>query len=134
MQKILLFSSLLLSTLLFFLHKLAGAYSLYFMLPWFDSMMHFLGGLALGALFLWFSLFLKRYVRLLSAVPTNLLVLCFVLLIGVGWELFEYIYDITYPVFTTYGFDTAKDLVVDIFGAWLVVWLYAHYAPTTITT
>lgn len=89
---------------------LAVAYLLYWHLWWLDIPMHFAGGMWAGLCGAW--ILVRR------GQPFSLLwCLIFALLVGVGWEIFEYIEGITYPRHFGYSFDTAKDLVMDLLGA-----------------
>ena len=72
----------------------------------------------MGLLFLWI-----RYASSLFAkvVPSNkgimLGVLGFVLVVSVGWEIFEYVFDIADPIGGNYVLDTTYDLIFDFCGA-----------------
>jgi hypothetical protein len=90
---------------------------LYFYLRWFDIPMHFIGGLwtALFALSMYYRLPLARhdwspwFIGALGVAST--------MIVGLGWELFEFNLD------TIVGFsdrnhgDTLADLVMDLLGA-----------------
>ena len=120
----LLFISLALSVLFWFLNKIAVAFSLFWLLWWYDIPMHFLGGVVLGAFILWLigrigGPFVKP-----SGVSAIVLSLSLTLFIGVVWEVFEYKFDIAYNSVLGYWADTAKDLLVDLAGAALVLWWY----------
>ncbi len=98
-------------TLLGVVHKLAVAWSLYWIYPWFDNPMHFLGGatIALGAQTELFS-------RIFFVRPRRVwYVLGIVLAVGVIWEIFEWQVGITLP-FGVDMFDTLSDLFFDIAG------------------
>jgi hypothetical protein len=72
---------------IFFLNKIADYFFWYSSIFWFDMFMHFLGGLFLTLL--GGSLFSHIYQKS-SALVIVLSVLAWVLLIGLGWEVFEF--------------------------------------------
>jgi hypothetical protein len=80
--------------------------------------MHFLGGLSIGLLFIWTAFISGVFGR---KIPTRhgvmLSVVIFTMLVGVGWEYFEYINDIANPAHQSYQSDTTQDLIADFFGA-----------------
>ncbi|MFA6446305.1 MAG: hypothetical protein WCW14_03610 [Candidatus Paceibacterota bacterium] len=101
------------------LHFLASGYDLYFYIWWFDTLMHFLGGLWIGLLFSWifFSSPMFNHWKL-SGGRTVLLVVITALIIGAGWEVFEVLARIMDPSDTIYyTFDTFKDLLLDTSGS-----------------
>lgn len=92
---------------------------------WFDKVQHFLGGFLVCSIFL---LLIKEYPQLL-VFPKNpfvalVLVISFVALIGVGWELYEYFTDYFYRNFLHFSIpliqsnldDTMEDLIFDLLG------------------
>jgi len=114
------------------LHLVASAFYFYWTVAWFDTMMHFLGGLSLGFFAIWFwydsPLFDRR-------IPTKrevfLAAFLSIIFIGIGWEFFEYVYGISAPsAGQTFGQDTFCDLIADLCGASLagvagrLTWLY----------
>jgi hypothetical protein len=99
-----LFAALLLSAAVAALNLLAFEYFLYWRYDWYDLMMHFLGGAAIGV----FLIGLSRTFR-----PRAYLLLFF--LVAVGWEVFEYVFGI--PREENYRLDTALDLLMDALGA-----------------
>ncbi len=80
--------------------------------------MHFLGGLSIGLLFIWTAFVSGIFGR---RVPTRrslmLSVIIFTMLVGVGWEVFEHVYDIANPAHQSYQSDTVQDLIADLLGA-----------------
>lgn len=107
-----LIAALILSAVLAFLNLWALTEYLYWHYVWFDVLMHFLGGLAIGT-FLAGFLFTFR--------PWLFLFLSIVLF--VAWEVFEYIFGL--PRKENYIFDTTFDLLMDTFGA-LIVYIIAR--------
>lgn len=97
------------------LHFVASAFYYYWTIIWFDNLMHFLGGLTIGLLSLWiyFSIYKDSNLTRKQIIARSLL---FVIVVGVGWEVFEYVNDIAQSA-ESYSRDTAQDLVADIIGA-----------------
>lgn len=108
------------------LQQLAFAHYLYWRFPWYDIMMHFLGGVVVGAVYLW----VVRYElpSLLKKYETFLYVLAFSLVVGVLWEVFEFFVGIdrefSYPV---RQIDTVVDLVMDASGATLSYMVFSRF-------
>lgn len=114
--------------LFFSFHVFSLYASLYWRLAWLDALMHFLGGVLIGAFFLWWGYFSGKL-----ALPKSLLFsLSFILggvaLIGVLWEFYEFIIDKVVTrdnyisVFQPGLVDTLQDLFLDLAGG-LLVWL-----------
>lgn len=108
------------------LQQLAFAYYLYWRFSWYDILMHFLGGVVVGAAYLWvaryeLSPFLKKYERFLY-------VFAFSLFVGVLWEIFEYYVGIdrefTYAV---RRIDTVIDLIMDVSGGTLSYIVFSRF-------
>lgn len=85
--------------------------SLYWYWWWFDIPMHILGGMWAGLCAAW--LVARR-----GSTFTLVGCLAFALLVGVAWEVFEYIERIA-VVYEDYATDTMIDLGMDIIGATL---------------
>lgn len=97
------------------LHILALKFSLYWMYPWFDIMIHFLGGLFVALSVLWF-LFESKYIRLNKSVRNTIFVAgSSIILVGVGWEIFEIFAGI--PIEEDFILDTTIDLTMGVLGA-----------------
>lgn len=103
------------------LHQIGSMFFLYWDIEWFDTMMHFLGGLTVGLLFVWAwygsdmfgsRVMPARYAAILSTIA-------FALLVSVAWEVFEYAFDIANPTGDNYSLDTFEDFVADTLGALL---------------
>jgi hypothetical protein len=106
-------------------HILAGFFYFYWTLWWFDNAMHFLGGLSMA----FFTLWIVHALGFFKGVPRTsrvlFTVLASVVLIGIGWEVFEYVFGIANPsIGQTYASDTSFDLFFDLLGA-LVAGLFA---------
>lgn len=83
------------------LHILATRIGLYYIFPWYDSVLHFLGGVALG----FFGLFLFRTYGYLQTIGLTLG-------LAVIWEIFEYVGNQWFPVYV--GFIYSRDTITDI--------------------
>jgi magnesium-transporting ATPase (P-type) len=101
-------------------HMSAEYYYLYWRLGWFDILTHFLGGLWLGIASIWL-LYFSGYVRK-PQIPGNgafLTSLFAGLLIGIVWELYEYVVwqwsGLGIPI--NYIPDTTLDLLMDFIGS-----------------
>jgi len=84
---------------------------------WMDIMMHFLGGLLIGLIALLVSAHYKIQIRRMFLATLGV-----VLIVGIGWEIFEYVSGIfiledPFP-------DTFYDLVMDTVGG-IAAYLYA---------
>jgi hypothetical protein len=102
----------------------AIAYKLYLFwtVIWFDMVMHFLGGLFVALFFFWaLSLFKSQ----LSYTERLILGVVFTLLIGLVWEYFELIIQVTDLLSSEYWNDTGMDIVMDTLGA-LVGVFFVH--------
>ena len=123
------------------LHVFATIYSWYWTYTWFDMPMHFLGGFWLAMVYFW----LRQKTRINADVNTDehrfiginkyksalwIVIHClsFVILIGVFWEFFEFLFDIFvsskgYSGVAQQGVaDTMSDLFFDLLGG-LVFWV-----------
>ncbi len=100
------------------LHVTAMNYNLYFFLWWFDLVMHFLGGLwcSFFTLFYISSFEMKRSINWPRA-RVYLAAVFATLLVGVAWEIYEYVFGFTFTTKSSYQLDTALDLVMDTTGA-----------------
>ena len=99
------------------LHFLAINYYLYWMFWWYDIILHFLGGVFSGLFVLWLRYF-SGYLGA-HAVPTLPRVFLFVgvsvLIVGIGWEVFEWVVGETFRM-EGYWKDTIVDVVLDLLG------------------
>lgn len=106
----LLLGILILSGIIFVLQDIALAEFLYWRWWWFDILMHFLGGVLVGALALFVSDLFKT--------PFTLTFVIFLVGIGVGWEVFERMFGLYNAI--GYWEDTILDLIMDTIGALIV--------------
>lgn len=114
-----LFSALILASILASLQHYALANLWYWYYPWFDTLMHFVGGLTVATFGI--ALLAKR---------RALIFLSAMFAIAAGWELFEL--TINAQRETNFYFDTSLDLLMDAVGmsiayiaARLSIWRYA---------
>ncbi len=99
------------------LHIAATVFYLYWEFWWYDMLLHFLGGVFIGLLVLWLR-FLSGYVSVpasFSARHAFLFTLCWLLVIGIGWEVFEQLIGITWSL-EGYWVDTSIDVALDLVG------------------
>lgn len=103
---------IILGTLFAGAHWLALTASLYWYYWWFDIMMHFWGG---GLVILcWYNLVVFPRLYVPPTLPRILLVL---LVVTVGWEVFEWVADLWQP--ETYISDTIQDILLGFCGGLL---------------
>lgn len=98
-----LFAALVLCAALAALHLWALDAYLYWQYPWFDVLIHFLGGLAIGAFVVGLLVHFRPrlYIAILAATY-------------IGWELFEVVAGV--PREANFIFDTTLDLLMDTLG------------------
>lgn len=101
---------------LFILSFLAIHFNIYYTFPWFDMLMHFLGGM-IAALVLYVILarFDLRYYRTAASFFIAIVVMTF--LVGLFWEVAEYVVNYYLPTYAFDPIDTTIDLVADTCGA-----------------
>lgn len=107
------------------IHFLALQFFLYWILPWFDLLTHFWGGLFVGLLLLWlayqsgYRIATLRMVGTFSTKRALVLVIAGMLVIGMLWEIYEYVARLYLgnPLEANYWFDTSIDMVMDVVGA-----------------
>lgn len=122
LNKPLLLELFIASALTLFLHIVALKLHLYWLTEWFDILMHLLGGFVVGllALYLFYvsdwTEFPKHHLGSIFAMTLGS-----VLLVGLGWELWEVFVGFTDAV--NDQVDTFVDLVMDIIGG-CVAFLY----------
>lgn len=103
----------LLATVFAALQYFAFKYYFYWIYWWYDVLMHTVGGLVVGAALMWWLTHEARLVPRLGAV------LGITLVVGVLWEVFEYV--IGAPREAAYIFDTVSDICMDLVGG-LIAW------------
>lgn len=119
-----------LGAFLLIIHSIATFYSWYWLFPWLDIPMHFLGGAFVAMIFVW--LFRKLQGTLdhpLKFLILTILLLGFVALIGVLWEFFEFVCDLLvsskgWRFLANQGTgDMISDLFFDLLGGLAIVLL-----------
>ncbi len=106
----LLYAQLVVLALLGVLDIWLGIYQgVYFTIWWWDIPAHFLGGVWVGLFAAWF---LQKRDRRFTIARCALAALA----IGIGWEIFEYCFDLGGSDFMGYWADTLKDLSMDAAG------------------
>lgn len=103
----------LLSALIGGLHLLAIEFNLYWELPFFDVLLHFLGGMWVALIVFWFLYIAK----LVPVMPSRALwyMLAGVLVVGISWEVYEQSFALRFAL--NYPLDTSIDIAMDIVGA-----------------
>jgi VanZ family protein len=101
------------------LNAVAVSLSLYWSYWWFDIVMHTLSGFAGGLFVLWLFHPFRAYQSLWLTLGS-------LLVVGVVWEIFEWVFDLIQPL--NYRQDIVYDLLNDLLGALLAyVYVYATY-------
>lgn len=113
-----LFKRLSLFVFFVFLLNTAGSFfSWYTLLPWYDNMMHFLGGAWLGLVFCW------MFVHRIEEHKTGIIqLLIFVLVGALLWEVLEYVvqYITQSPGALASPLDSVSDVVFGLLGGWVL--------------
>jgi len=108
------------------LETIALRFHLYWTLGWFDIMMHFLGGVWVAFAALWCLLFFPYHgERVSNRLWLYGITLGATLVVGVLWEVFEYLFGIAILGDGAYAVDTTLDLTMDLLGALAAITLYA---------
>ena len=122
---------LLLSIIILALHALAlYQFYWYWTIPWFDMAMHAAGGFTAGILFFVLA---RNHVPIIFQAPPYAIIIAGVsvtALIGVGWELYEFLYD-TFIIERNVNLllqanvtDTLSDLFFDLLGGLIAALLF----------
>jgi hypothetical protein len=100
------------------LHTMASLFSLYWRVAWFDILPHFFGGafVALGLFWLSFFSGYSGVRRLSNPISVFALIFFGTLIVGIGWEVFEYLLGHIWSP-EGYWLDTMTDLSIDVLGA-----------------
>lgn len=101
------------------LHLLAIDFHFYWTLKYFDSLLHFLAGVAVGFGGIWFALGNKNTLNSQEMLRSALVA---IVIVGVVWEIFELVGSITsFSDGMYYITDTTSDLVLDVLGSFVAV-------------
>lgn len=119
---LLLFFLFLLILILYFLGWLV-------LVPFVDNLLHFLGGFFVALFFI--DYFRRALIAERSLSKDLIIIIGASLLVGVGWEIFEFILShVSLPNITLFRsgglFDTLKDLVIDSIGAMAMFFVIRH--------
>ncbi len=126
MRYIFLSITVLLTILLAGLHAAAYEYYLYWSYWWYDILMHGLGGVTLASIALWFYLY-QAPESFTSAYGRLTFTLAVVIILGLGWELFEFfVGSQIYQTERSYIIDTIADMGMDVAGG-LMAYLATRY-------
>lgn len=118
---------------IFVFNDLGLRYDWFHIYWWYDIPMHIAGGAWVAAAFIYFARQYEWIARI--APPTFIHTLGVVLLVGIGWEIFEYSVDVF--IFQKYTFstvpafiliDSLHDLLNDLIGAALAFFVWRRYA------
>ena len=104
---------------IFIVNYFATKFHYYSSIWWFDMPMHFMGGLWLGLVFMWFFWGQEFNYKLVLKIILG------VLIVGVSWEIFEVIlnsYTIRDPFSTL---DTVSDICFDLAGGFISIFYFA---------
>ena len=104
----LLYTGFALMLILGVAHFIAEAFYLYWIFWWLDIAMHLLAGFSGGLVLAWFF-------GPMSTARLMFLILIYMLVVGIAWEIFEYIYDLAQHI--DYWQDTISDVINDEIGA-----------------
>ncbi len=127
-----LFFVIVLLGLVFLLtHFFAVIFYMYWFYWWSQILVHFLGGLWVGLVFLWLIFFVfsipLNFNRQTNFVIFLLTSIFFTFIIAVVWEIFEFQIGFT-SYSQDYFFDTVSDLLVGVSGGMLAsIWAYRVY-------
>jgi hypothetical protein len=128
LKKRLLIANFILIIVITIVHLIATYFYLYWTFPWFDIMMHFLGGLWVGSTAVWYIYFSGYFYKnnSLTTSKTRIFLVSIIsaLIVGVLWEVFEFYVGAVDP---DYIADTILDLIMDTLGG-IVAATYVVYA------
>lgn len=109
----LLIISFLIALIFIFLYQVSDAF---WGMRWFDSLMHFTGGLLVGMFMLWVWFVSGVFGRSTpSKKEAMIAAVSFAMLAGIWWEFFEFAYGIARPI-GSYPLDTFHDVLADFVG------------------
>ncbi len=95
---------------------------------WYDMALHFLGGMMVAMMLLYYGERWPDYIQLPNNVFARFLfVLSFVAIIGIFWEFYEYAADYVFKAFDLTLSDTLSDLLLDLLGAGFVASIAAFF-------
>lgn len=104
-----------LSAVILYLNAIALEHFFYWTYWWYDIVMHFLGGAFVGSATAW-ALVRFGVARGMTTTQRAYAALAAILVVGIGWEVFEYVNGFFIGE-TNIFFDTTLDLIMDVIGA-----------------
>jgi hypothetical protein len=117
MSKRLLLSACVLIFFIWAINSLANMFYWYSAMWWFDIPMHILGGAFLALLL--GAIFFKKLISL-NKKEITITILLGVVIVGAGWEVFEYVVQHMIKGLPLANFpDSIKDMLMDIIGGFL---------------
>jgi len=127
-NKKLLILTLGIALLLAILHIGALMFYWYWFFWWFDILVHFIGGIVAGLLFIYLYGALSS--RASSRGESFILIFLFVLCIGLMWELYEIIIKSTGIWHPDYLLDTIADIFTDLSGGLSSYLIFSYFFLT----
>ena len=97
---------------IFTLHLISLQNDYYWLIWWYDIMMHFLGGVWVVLVLIWLN-----QLKAAAVVLTFKRVLTAIVVVGLAWEIYELLFDQTFIDAKGYGLDTVLDLIMNTVGA-----------------
>jgi hypothetical protein len=108
------------------LNYIATVYHLYWSIYEFDSAVHFLGGAAMSAFFLWFYFFSGFFNSQKRNLTKFLIISVFgTMFVAISWEVYELLLGEAIIQKADYPYDTMMDLIMDLLGA-ATMCFYGH--------
>src|SRR3990167_6874685 len=104
---------------IFTLHLISLQNDYYWLIWWYDIMMHFLGGVWVVLVLIWLN-----QLKAAPAVLTFKRALTAIIVVGLAWEIYELLFDQTFIDAKGYGLDTVLDLITNTVGATAAYFLY----------
>jgi len=131
LRKKILYSAFALVILVYILHVVALKFYFYWQLPWFDSPMHFLGGIFTGLIVLYVYMLTKGQENILEIKENTLmnLILITIAIVGIVWEVWEYSFGLSFTRGNDF-FGTIEDLYVGVIGALALYFFAKNYLVT----
>src|SRR3989338_175095 len=105
--------------IIFVLHLISLRNDYYWLILWYDIMMHFLGGVWVVLVLIWLN-----QLKAAAVVLTFKRVLTTIVVVGLAWEIYELLFNQTFIDAKGYGLDTVLDLIMNTVGATAVYFLY----------
>jgi len=105
--------------IIFVLHLISLRNDYYWLIWWYDIMMHFLGGVWVVLVLIWLN-----QLKAAAVVLTFKRVLTTIVVVGLAWEIYELLFNQTFIDAKGYGLDTVLDLIMNTVGATAVYFLY----------